>query len=149
MFETYRSSIPKYQKLSLDEERCLIAQAKRHCKGKADELILRHIGFVIFRINKIVFPVYRDRFSEDILSQLVFILYDKIQSYDLNYKDKEGNPKPVYFRSYIWKRIDGFIIDYMKKELKRERRERSFDRAETTHENDTLIYEAFLTLLNN
>ena len=67
MFETYRSSIPKYQKLSLDEERRHIAQAKRGDKGKADELILRHIGFVIFRINKIVFPVYHDRFSEDIL----------------------------------------------------------------------------------
>ena len=127
MFETYRKNIPKYQKLSLEEERHLIAQAKRHCKGKADELILRHIGFIIFRINKIVFPVYRDRFSEDILSQLVFILYDKIQTYDLNYKDKDGNPKPVRFSSYVWKRIDGFIIDYLKKELAREGQQQSLD----------------------
>ena len=65
MFETYRNNILKYQKLSLDEERHLIAQAKRGDKGKADELILRHIGFVIFRINKIIFPIYRDRFSAD------------------------------------------------------------------------------------
>jgi DNA-directed RNA polymerase specialized sigma subunit len=127
MFETYRKSIPKYQKLSLDEERRLISQAKRHCRGKADELILRHIGFAIFRIHKITFPIYRDRFSEDILSQLVLVLYDKIQSYNLRYKDKQGNFKPVRFSSYIWERIDGFIIDYLKKELNKERQHQSLD----------------------
>ena len=74
------------------------------------------MGFVIFRIHRIIFPIYQDRFNEDILSQTVFILYDKIQSYDLKYKDKSGNLKPVRFTSYIWKRIDGFIIDYLKKE---------------------------------
>lgn len=123
MFETYRKAISKYQKLSLNEERRLIAQAKKRCKGKADELILRHIGFAIFRIHKITFPIYRDRFSEDILSQLVFILYDKIESYNLEYKDREGNPKLVRFSSYVWKRIDGFILDYMKEELDKERQE--------------------------
>ncbi len=128
MFETYRKAIPKYQKLSLYEERRLIAQAKRNFKGKADELVLRHISFAIFRIHKIIFPIYCDRFSEDILSQLVLILYDKIQSYDLRYKDREGNLKPVRFSSYVWKRIDGFIIDYLKKELNIERRQYSLDR---------------------
>ena len=38
-------------------------------------------------------------------------------SYNLDYRDKQGNPKPVKFASYICKRIDGFIIDYLKKEL--------------------------------
>ncbi|MFA5143848.1 MAG: hypothetical protein WC522_06765 [Candidatus Omnitrophota bacterium] len=142
MFETYRTAIPKYQKLSLEEERRLIAQAKKGDKGKANELILRHIGFVLFRIHKIIFPIYRDRFSEDILSQMVFILYDKIQTYNLRYKDKHGNPKPVRFSSYVWKRIDGFIIDYLKKELARERQEQSLDQVEAAHENDALIYEA-------
>ena len=136
MFKTYRKTIPKYQKLSLQEERRLIAQAKRRCKEKSDELILRHIGFAISRIYKITFPIYRGRFSEDILSQLVFILYDKIQSYNLRYKDKEGNPKPVRFSSYVWKRIDGFIIDYMKEELGKERQQQSlywgrFDREDS------------------
>ena len=101
MFENYRKSILKYQKLTLQEERHLIAQAKRHCKGKADELILRHIGFVIFRIHRIIFPIYQDRFSEDILSQIIFILYDKIQSYDLKYKGKEGNSNP-YILDHIY-----------------------------------------------
>ena len=152
MFEAYRNNIPKYQKLSLDEERRLIAQAKRGDKGKADELILRHIGFVIFRINKIIFPIYRDRFSEDILSQLVLILYDKIQSYDLNYKDKEGNLKPVRFSSYVWKRIDGFIIDYLKKELARERQQQNldwerFEKTETVYQNSINILTNSMSLI--
>jgi DNA-directed RNA polymerase specialized sigma subunit len=142
MFETYRKAITKYQKLSLEEERRLIAQAKKGDKGKANELILRHIGFVLFRIHKIIFPIYRDRFSEDILSQLIFILYDKIQSYNLRYKDKHGSLKPVRFSSYVWKRIDGFVIDYLKKELARERQEQSLDQVEAACENDALIYEA-------
>ena len=127
MFKIYREFIPKFQKLSLQEERRLIRQAKQCSKDKTDELILRHISFVIFRIQKIAFPIYRDRFSEDILSQLVVILYEKIQSYNLRYRDKDGNFKPVRFSSYIWKRIDGFIIDYLKKELSRERKHQSLD----------------------
>jgi len=125
MFETYREIIPAYSRLTLYQERRLIAQAKRGDKVKADELVLRHIGFVIFRIHKIIFPAYLDRFGEDILSQAIFILYDKIQSYDLKYKDKQGNPKPVRFSSYVWKRIDGFIIDYLKRELMRDRQQQS------------------------
>jgi hypothetical protein len=33
-------------------------------------------------------------------------------------------------------------VDYLKKELKRERQERSFDQEETALENDALSYEA-------
>jgi DNA-directed RNA polymerase specialized sigma subunit len=68
-----------------------------------------------------------DRFGEDILSEAVFILYDKIKSYDLRYRDKNGKLKPVKFSSYIWKRIDGFILDSLKKELKRDRCQASLD----------------------
>jgi DNA-directed RNA polymerase specialized sigma subunit len=74
-----------------------------------------------------VIPAYVDRFGEDILSEAVFILYDKIKSYDLGYRDKHGDLKPVKFSSYIWKRIDGFILDSLKRELTRERREASLD----------------------
>ena len=51
------------------------------------------------------------------LSEAILITYKKIDSYDLGYRDKKGNPKPVKFISYIWKRIDGFIIDSLRKEL--------------------------------
>lgn len=117
MFKTYRHIIHRYPKISLYQERRLIKQAQGRSKAKKDELVLRHIGFVIFRIYKITFPTYRARYGEDILSQAILILYDKIKTYDLRYRDKHGNSKPVRFSSYIWKRIDGFIIDYLKKEI--------------------------------
>ena len=53
-------------------------------------MILRHVGFVIFRISKRAFPAYARRFGEDILSQAIFILHHKIQTYNLRYYDKEG-----------------------------------------------------------
>jgi DNA-directed RNA polymerase specialized sigma subunit len=141
MFEAYRHLIHKYPKISLYQERRLIKQAQEGSKAKRDELVERHIRFVIFRINKIAFPAYRVRFGQDILSEAIFILYDKIDTYDLMYKDKYGNQKPVRFSSYIWKRIDGFIIDYLMKELNRERQERSLDMGISDYENDALIYE--------
>jgi len=48
-------------------------------------------------------------------------LYAKIQTYDLDYCDKSGQRKPVKFVSYIWKRIDGHILDGAKRELAREK----------------------------
>jgi DNA-directed RNA polymerase specialized sigma subunit len=123
MWEIYSQLRYKYSKISLDEERQLILQAKRSSKEKAEELVLRHLSFVIARIHKKVFPSYLNRFGEDILSQAVFILYEKIQTYDLKYKDKNGNLKPVRFSSYVWKRIDGFIIDFLKKETEIERKQ--------------------------
>jgi len=55
--------------------------------------------------------------GEDLLAEAILISYKKIESYDLNYRNKQGSPNPVKFSSYIWKRIDGFIIDSLKKEL--------------------------------
>ncbi len=127
MWKAYSSIIRKYPRISLKEERRLIAQAKKGSKSKADELVLRHIGFVIFRIYKKTFPVYLERFGEDILSQAIIILYAKIETYNLRYRDKQGNHKPVRFASYIWKRVDGFILDSLKKELQRQKRHESFD----------------------
>ena len=141
MFEAYRHLRNKYPKISLHQERRLIKQAQEGSKAKKAELVERHIHFVIFRVNKIVYPAYRARLGQDILSEAIFILYDKIETYDLRYKDKYGNPKPVRFSSYIWKRIDGFIIDYLKEELNKERQERSLDLGRPDYENDALIYE--------
>lgn len=57
------------------------------------------------------------RFGEDLLGEAILITYEKIKTYNLDYCDKQGNPRPVKFISYIWKRIDGFIIDSLKKEM--------------------------------
>ncbi len=117
MWEEYRCITSKYPKLSLLEERHLISKAQKGSKKSREELILRHVGFVIFRIHKVAFPALIQRFGEDLLEEVILILYKKIKSYDLNYRDNKGNPNPVKFTSYIWKRIDGFIIDTLKKEL--------------------------------
>ena len=126
MWEAYSSIIRKYPRLSLQDERRLIRQAKKQ-KEKADELVLRQISFVIFRIYKKTFPKYVERFGEDILSQAIFMLYEKIQTYNLRYRDKQGNFKPVRFVSYIWKAIDGHILASVKKELEREKCEAASD----------------------
>jgi len=121
MWKSYRNVVRQYPKLSLSEERHLISKAQKGSKKSKDEIILRHIGFLIFRIHKIVFPALIRRFGEDLLEEAILITYKKIKTYNLNYCDKKGNPNPVKFVSYIWKRIDGFIIDFLKKELKTSR----------------------------
>jgi DNA-directed RNA polymerase specialized sigma subunit len=118
MWKAYRHIIRSYPKISLSEERRLIQKAQNGSKKSKDELVLRHISFLIFRINKVVFPEFIRRFGEDLLEEAILIVYNKIESYDLDYRDKHGNLKPVRFVSYIWKRIDGFIIDYLKEEMK-------------------------------
>lgn len=107
----------RYPKITLFEERRLILRAQRGSKRSREELILRHVGFVIFRIHKVAFPALIQRFGEDLLEEVILIIYKKIKSYDLDYRDDKGRPNPVKFTSYIWKRIDGFIIDLLKKEL--------------------------------
>lgn len=125
MWEAYRSLIHKYPKISLQEERRLIREAKRGGNAQAQELVLRHIGFVIFRIHKRAFPSYARRFGEDILSQAIILLYAKVSSYNLRYYDEAGNFKPVRFVSYIWKFIDGLILASLKKELRQEKQMRT------------------------
>ena len=117
MWKTYKHIIRRYLRISLLEERCLIKKAQRGSKKSKDELVLCHVSFLTYRIHKIVFPDLIQRYGEDLLSEAILITYKKIDSYDLDYRDKLGNPKPVKFISYIWKRIDGFIIDSLKKEL--------------------------------
>jgi len=113
----YPGVIRRYPKLSLSEERHLILKAQKGSKKSKAELVLRHIGFLIYRIHKVAFPSLIQRFGEDLLEEAILITYQKIKSYDLDYRDEKGIPSPVKFSSYLWKRIDGFIIDSLKKEL--------------------------------
>ena len=117
MWKSYRNIIQDYPKISLPEERRLISKAQKGSKKSKDEIVLRHIGFLIFRIHRRVFPHLIRRFGEDLLTEAILIIYQKIESYNLDYRDKQGNPNPVKFVSYIWKRIDGFIVDYLRKEM--------------------------------
>jgi len=124
MWKSYRQITSKYKKITLFEERRLIAKAKKGSEKSIEEIVMRNIGFVIFRIHKKVFPEYLKRFGQDLLPDSIPILYQKIQTYDLEYWDRRGHTKPVKFVSYIWKRIDGFIIDSLKKELAKDRKEK-------------------------
>ena len=117
MWKSYGGIVRRYPNISLSDERRLILKAQKGSKKSKDEIVFRHIGFLIFRIHKIAFPSLVRSFGEDLLAEAILIVYKKIESYDLNYCDKYGNPNPVKFASYIWKRIDGFIIDSLKKEL--------------------------------
>ena len=116
MRKVYSDIIRQYPKISLSEERHLISKAQKGSKKSRDEIIFRHIGFLIFRIHKKVFPVLIRRFGEDLLEEAILILYKKIKSYNLDYRDKQGRSHPVKFISYVWKRIDGFIVDSLKKD---------------------------------
>lgn len=113
-----KSHSTRYKKISLTEERQLIARAQNGSRKSRDKLVLRHLSFIVFRLNIKVFSPYLQQYGEDMFSAAIPILYQKVASYNLNYKDKHGKRKPVRFSSYIWKRIDGFIIDYLRKELR-------------------------------
>ena len=88
MWETYHSIVRRYPKIPLPEERRLISEAQKRSKKSKDELVLRHIGFLIFRIHKKVFPHLIQRFGEDLLEETILITYKKIESYNLDYHDK-------------------------------------------------------------
>jgi DNA-directed RNA polymerase specialized sigma subunit len=134
MWKAYRCIIHRYPKISLQEERRQIRAAKRGDAEQAKELVFRHISFVIFRIHKRAFPTYARRFGEDLLSQAIFVLYDKIRTYNLRYYDKQGNFKPVRFVSYIWKAVDGLILASLKKELRHEKLQKQPDWERWRHE---------------
>ena len=118
MWKSCAATIRRYPKITLFEERRLISKAQNGSKKSKDELVLRHISFLTFRIYKKVFPHLIPRFGEDLLAEAILITYSKINNYDLEYCDKQGNPRPVRFSSYLWKRIDGFILDSLKREMK-------------------------------
>ena len=102
MRESYSHIKWRYQKITLSEERRLILKAQKGSKKSREELILRHVGFVIFRIHKVAFPALIQRFGEDLLEEAILILYKKIKSYDLNYRidtlKKELNESNYYDR---------------------------------------------------
>jgi DNA-directed RNA polymerase specialized sigma subunit len=119
MFDAYRDILRDFEPLSLSEERRLLRKAKKGSRTCAEELILRHVGFVIFRLRRRLSPAMLHRCGEDLLSETIPILYRKIQTYRLDYRDKRGELRPVKFSSYIWKRIDGFITDTIRDEWAR------------------------------
>ncbi len=116
MWEDYRGII--YPEISLSEERSLISKAQKGSQKCRNEIVLRHVNYLMFRIRKIVFPYLLQSYGEDLLQETILICFAKIEDYNLAYRNKKGKLHPVKFSSYLWKRIDGFIIDFLKNELK-------------------------------
>lgn len=79
---------------------------------------MRHLGFVAFRVRRKIYPSLLRRYGEDIFSAAIPILFQKVKTYDLRYQDGEGRRRPVRFASYVWKRIDGFVIDSIRNEVR-------------------------------
>jgi DNA-directed RNA polymerase specialized sigma subunit len=128
MWDAYHEVVRKYPPISLEAERKLIALAQEGHKESRDELLLRHVGFVIFRLHRKIFRrEHLRRYGEDLLSETIPLLIGKIDDYDLEYRDPSGHLKPVRFSSYIWKRIDGHIIDSLKEQLRADASENSPD----------------------
>ena len=148
MWKTYRCIASRYPRLSLEEERLLIKKAQNGSKESNDELILHHIGFLIFRIRRVLFPDTVRRYGEDILGEVILLAYEKINTYNLKYCDKDGNPHPVKFISYIWKRIDGFIIDSINKEFGLNKLYKEYALNEELSETDDKIYSYKRTRIN-
>jgi len=128
MWNAYQDIVRKYSPNSLQAERELIALAQEGHQDSRDELLLRQVGFVIFRLHRKIFRrEHLRRYGEDLLSETIPVILGKIDSYDLEYCDTSGRPKPVRFASYIWKRADGHIIDSLKVQLRADAHENSPD----------------------
>jgi hypothetical protein len=121
MFELYQDIITRCERLSLDQERDLIARAQNGSSDAKQELLLCQIGFFLYRINTVLYPVLVKQYGEDILQECLLLASEKIYTYNLRYKNKDGKPQQVYFRSYLWKAVTGIIIRTTKR-----RREISF-----------------------
>lgn len=115
MFKSYQKIARRYRNLPLKKERELLSLAKKGNNSAKDKLIYCQIGFFLFRINTILFPVVLRRYGEDIMQDCIEFATRKIFSYNLRYRNKHGVFQPVYFRTYLWKGITGIIIGSIKK----------------------------------
>ena len=69
MWAFINKNLKIYLKISLSEERSLITKAQRGSVRSKDELLFRHIKFLIFWIHRIVFPDFLQRFGDDLLAE--------------------------------------------------------------------------------
>lgn len=137
MWKTYQYIARRYPTwLTRDEAGRLILEAQNGSKQSKDELILRHIGFLIFKVRTKLFPGVLKRYGEDMLAEVILHAYEKINTYDLNYCDKQGNPLPVKFTTYIWKDIDWFIIKSLKREFGLNKTHKEYSKNEELYEED-------------
>jgi len=137
MWKSYHCLARRYStRVTRDEARRLILEAQNGSKESKDELILRHMGFLIYKVRTKLFPNVLKRYGEDILGEVILHTYEKINTYDLDYRDKQGNPLPVKFTTYIWKDIDWFIIRLLYKEFRLDKTHKEYYKNEQLYESE-------------
>lgn len=136
MWKSYYYIARRYPWVSRDETRRLILEAQNGSKQSKDELILRHIRFLMFKVRTKLFPETLKRYGEDILAEVILHAYEEINNYDLNHCDKQGNLLPVQFTTYIWKGIDGFIVKSLKKEFGLSKTHKEYYKNEQLYKSD-------------
>jgi hypothetical protein len=72
-YNLYKQTASKYGPLSLDDERRLVRRAKKGDQLARKKLLLRLIGFFVFRIETALYPALRHRFGEDILQECLLL----------------------------------------------------------------------------
>lgn len=114
MFDTYQEIARHYKKLSIHYERELITSSKKGNTLARNELLLHLIGFFLYRINTTLNSSLIREYGEDIIQDCLLFAIKKIDTYNLNYKDKNGKTKTFHLSTYMWKGVTGQIINYLK-----------------------------------
>jgi hypothetical protein len=70
MLQVYRECIYAYKnkKVSLRQERRLILQAQKGCEKSVQEMVLRHVGFLLYRLHRKVIPPLLYKHQDDMVS---------------------------------------------------------------------------------
>jgi hypothetical protein len=116
MFEQHLKGIKQYAKLPLKEERKLISFAKNGDSSARQKLLLHQTGFFLFRIHTTLYYSIIKRYGEDIFQDCMLFALEKIQSYRLRFKNKDGVFTPVHFSTYLWKGVTGVMMNAIKRE---------------------------------
>ena len=114
MFKLYQGIIDEYKKLPLRQERKLIILAKKGVIEARDELLLHLMGFFVIRIQALAFPSIIKSYGDDLIQQCLILATEKIETYNLKYRNKTGELQPLHLSTYMWKNVTGLIYTYGK-----------------------------------
>ncbi len=129
MFRYYRKIASSHKKLSLTEERKLIRRARQGDVSARQKLQIHLIGFFIYRIETTLWYPKRQEFGEDILQKCIIFAADRLPKFKLWFKSKTGEYRSCHFSTYLWKGVTGIIIQQIRGENLRRKKEREYYRA--------------------
>jgi hypothetical protein len=128
VFQFYRKIASKHKKLSLTEERKLIRKARRGDVLARQKLQVHLIGFFIYRIETTLWYPRRREFGEDILQECIIFAADRLPKFKLWFKSKTGEYTSYHLSTYLWKGVTGIIVQQIRQENQRRKKEREWCR---------------------